>query len=212
MVASTEVAEAYGRAAAGYREALSQVEGARTRVHPQSPEAAEVTALTVRLGAHRERLASLAIKAQLPPPWLDGGQPAPFADAALMLSRAEQTLAQAEEALTRVERRVSPPLLPAASPVARTVLVFAACSLVAWLVQCGLLMATGGNHVGAFAFSLCGMPIFAFAGAMGILQTVGQPQAGTRIAYPIKIGALICFLGMPLAWFLVVAGLFTLNR
>lgn len=211
-MASAEVAEAYGRAAAGYREALSQVEGARTRVHPESPEAAEVTALTVRLGAHRERLVSLAAKAQLPPPWLDGGQPAPFADAGLMLTRAKETLARAEEALVAVERRVSPPLLPSASPAARTVLVFAACSLVAWVVQCGLLVATGGTNFGAAALSLCGMPIFAFAGALGILQTVGQPQAGTRIAYPVKIGALICFLGMPLAWILVVAGLFILNR
>ena len=208
---AAEVAEAYGRAAAGYRQALSQVEGVRPRVTAESPAATELSVLTVRLGAQHDSLVALATRAQLPAPWLEGVTPAGFTTVEQMLAGARAALDGADEHLAAVQQHVCPPLLPSAAPTARAALVFGAWSLAAVVVQCGLLVLTDGTNAGAAVVSLCGMPLVAVGGSLVTLLAAGQPKVGARIAYPIKAGVVLCLLGMPLAWILLLAGLAVLR-
>lgn len=163
--------------------------------------------LTARLVEQRGRLTELAKGLGAPPPWLDGVSPSGVDDARVVVAQAMACTDQADTDIAAIQRQIAPPLLPELSPMGRAVVVYGGWSLIGWFLQCGLMVATNGTDVLATAISLCGLPVLAFMLALLTMHLGGQPRHGSRSGYGVKLGAVICLVGMPLAWVVLIIGL-----
>jgi uncharacterized membrane protein len=53
-------------------------------------------------------------------------------------------------------------------------------------------------------WSLCGLPALAFLAGLMTIALAGQSRMGAG-SYSTRIGGLICFVGMPVMWFMFIA-------
>jgi hypothetical protein len=162
--------------------------------------------LTTYLETQREYLLDLARKLKLPEPWIGPGSRSPVTDVAQALHRAADASNAAEAEARKAERAASRPiLLPDASPTVRNVAIYSAWAFAAWLLQCGLSTFTAANDFGALAWSLCGIPAVAFFGGYLTVSTLGQPRVGADHPKQVRLGGVICFGGLALAWIATIA-------
>lgn len=211
------VVPAFGQAVVAHREAASHLEAAYALMaagqrFAQNDAAGlsydtELRRIATQLAAQRGSLATLSGQLQVAQPGLEGILPSKVGDITEAIARANDCARLAEDGIGTAQRQVMAPLFPAISPMARALLVYCGWGLACWLVQCGLLVGTNGTNANAIVISLCGMPVLAFAASYLTLEVFGQPRVGTRHKYSLKLGGAICFLGMPVAWILLVTGL-----
>lgn len=162
--------------------------------------------LSTHLETQREYLVDLAKKLKLPEPWIVAGSRSPVTDVAEALHRAADAANAAETEARRAERSASRPfLLPDASPTARNALIYGGWTFAAWLLQCGLVTFTQPTDFGSLAWSLCGLPAVAFFGGYLTVSTLGQPRVGADYPKQARLGGVICFGGMFLAWIGLIA-------
>lgn len=198
---------AFGQAVVHHREAASHLAAAYRLTSTHAADQAQLATLqqvASQLSAQSAALTQLASQHHIAAPSLDDVAPSPVADFGEAIGRARDNASHAEASLLAAQKEFLPAVLPNASPIARTLVVYGGWSVLAWFAQFALLLATGGTDATALVASLCGMPLFAFAAGFVTLQAWGQPRTGPRIKHPVRLGALICFLAMPLAWVVLV--------
>ncbi|MFC7548006.1 hypothetical protein [Plantactinospora sp. GCM10030261] len=172
---------------------------------------AAVEQLRQRLTAQRDYLAGLATRLGEPPPSFEGVARAGLTDVDEALRRAWQAVEQADVEARRAEDRGNQPaLLPGMSTTGRNVLVYAAATFVAWLVSLGLYVFSpdaGTGSVGLLAWSLCGLPAVAFFAGYTTIAVFGRPRLrpGATASHSVRLGGLICFVGMWAGWVLFLA-------
>ncbi len=202
-------AASYGTAVSRHRSAASYVDIAQALLAGTGD--LRLQQLMAQLADQRTRLSALAFQLQLPAPWLAGQQLNQVGIDSISgdqaLDQASNSLLQAEASIREIQQQLSAPLLPKATPAVRAGLVYGAWSLVGWLVQCGLLVASNGTSPSALLTSLCAMPVLAFGGGVLTLHLFGQPREGAKANYFFKLGIGFCLLAMPLAWIALIGGL-----
>ncbi|MFG3699116.1 hypothetical protein ACGF5C_14535 [Micromonospora sp. NPDC047620] len=97
-----------------------------------------------------------------------------------------------------------PALLPAWSPVARALAVYAGCAAVAAVLMVVMVLASGVGLVDGFtlgAWICAGLPALSFFAGYLVLGRWGRPAmvAGTPPRY-VHLGFLICFVAVPVAY------------
>ncbi|GAA4693998.1 hypothetical protein [Phytohabitans rumicis] len=73
------------------------------------------------------------------------------------------------------------------------------------LAQAALFAFAPETSVGVAVWSLCGLPAMAFFAGYLTITLAGQPRVGGRYPANARLGGLICFIGMPLGWVLLIA-------
>jgi hypothetical protein len=200
---------------AEYTEAARELAELRRRdeaVHADRNEVArtadsDLERLDKHLAAQQTYLTGLAKRLRLPEPYLGATQRSPVTDLAQALHRAADAANAAETESRRAEDAATKPLLlPNLSPTARNALIYSAFTAVGWVLQCGLIMISDETDFGAIAWSLCGLPALAFFAGYITVSTLGQPRVGGK-DYPKnpRLGGVICFAGMTLAWLALIA-------
>ncbi len=213
------VVPAFGRAVVAHREAASHLAAAHALMAAgrlANPEAmsthnAGLQKLATQLAAQRENLTRLAGQMQIAQPGFEGIPPSNVSDIAQAITRANDSASLAEEQIGQASKEVMPTLFPTIAPTTRALIVYIGWALLFWLVQCGLLIGTNGTNAGAIVLSLCGMPVLAFGSSLATLMVLGQPRVGPKHKYSPKLGAIICLLGMPVAWILLIVVLANLR-
>lgn len=196
---------AFDAAVTAHLDAAALLRGAKADARDDN---VQVQQLHEHLTAQAVRLGTAAGQLGLPAPRLSVESAPATPDVGAALGRAANALHQADTHLGRALRAgAMPVLLPGLSPIPRAVIVYAGCGVLAWIVQYMLLVATDYDLLAAVS-SLCGLPLLAFGASTAILQTLGQPRAGhERIKYSFKVGAVICFVALPLLWLTLLVGL-----
>lgn len=202
----------YADAARGLAGVRAEEAARRARVGERATGGrSAVEQLRQRLTAQRDYLAGLAVRLREPRPSFDGVSRTGLTDADEAVRRAWQAVEQADvEARLAEDRGSQPVLFPGMSTTGRNVLVYAAATLLAWAVSCGLFTFSpeaGSGSVGLLAWSLCGLPAMAFFAGYFTIAIFGRPRmqtAGTA-AHSVRLGGLICFVGMWVGWVLFLA-------
>ena len=205
-----------------YTDLVRQISALRQADHHRHTDTQERAAalqanldrLTARHTAQATHLVELARTLKLPAPTLQAPQPSGVADPRDALHHATQALDAADTDARHAEDAANrPALLPDLSPTARNTFVYIGCAAAGWLLQCGLFVAISETSFGVLAWSLCGLPALAFFAGYLTVATLGQPRLSTGPAPSrnVGLGGVICFVGMPLAWLLLIA-LFTVLR
>ena len=140
-----------------------------------------------------------AVPAPAPPPSPPvAGDPWAALDAADRHADAADAAAADAEAAS-----VRPPLLPGATPLTRSLVVYGAGAAIAMAVQIGLIMLSDAR---GFTFSIAawactGLPAMAFFAGFGALTVWGRPAIddGRPVDRNPRLGFAICFLAMPVA-------------
>lgn len=182
--------------------------------------------LAARLAVQRRQLIELAARLRLPRPRIeprepqvtgaaggtagfprgpgygDGGHPAAALQYAI--EACDRADAAARAAVWRGQHAA---LLPGLAPTGRAAAIFGGWALAGWLLQFASLLVVPQAAFTAQVFSLCALPILAFAGGYLTLLTAGRPRLCERpAAPPVVLGLVICLVAMPLAWLLLIAG------
>jgi hypothetical protein len=168
---------------------------------------AEIDRLTRHLNAQRGQLSNLAKALRLPEPAPGAVGRSSTADLGVALQQSAEATNRADVEARRAEHLAhQPALLPGFSPTGRNALVYSGWCLVGWLAQCALSAVAPETSFGVLAWSLCGLPALAFFAGYLTIATAGQPRIGGD-EYPKnpRLGGVICFVGMPLAWLLLIA-------
>ena len=177
------------------------------RQHTAHAVQADIDRLTTRLAAQRAHLTQLAQQIKLPAPRFDLPPPSGVSDPAEAAHRAERAITAADVAAQDAHHLAGRPvILPGLSPAARAAAIYAGCAGIGWLAQCGLFLASSETDFGVLAWSLCGLPALAFFAGWLTVATLGQPRTiGGQLPHHVRLGGLICFLGMPIAWIGLIA-------
>lgn len=192
---------AFDAAVSAHLDAAALLRGAKADAREDN---VKVSRLHERLTAQAARLGTAANELGLPAPRLSAESAPAAPDVGAALGRAETAMRQADTALSQALRTgTMPMLLPEASPALRATLVYGTYSVVAWIVQFVLLAATD-YQLRAALLSLCGLPMLAFGAGVLTLHSLGQPRAGERIAYSMRLGGVICFVALPLMWLMLL--------
>jgi hypothetical protein len=196
---------AFDAAVTAHLGAAALLRGARADAREDN---VQVRQLHERLTTQAARLGAAATQLGLPAPRLSAESSAPATpDVAAALGQAETALRQADTELDKALQAITMPMLmPQASPGLRAAVVYGGFAIVAWLFHYTLLAAVDYEVVTTVS-SLCGLPLLAFGAGLLTLQTLGQPRTGERIAYSPKLGAVICFGGLPLLWLILLVAL-----
>lgn len=158
------------------------------------------------LVAQKANLTDLAKTLRLPAPWFGRAERSPVTDLAVALHHSADAANAADVAARAAEDAATRPLLlPDFSPVARNALLYLIAAIIGWLLQCGLLSFNSETEFSVIAWSLCGLPAIAFFLGFGLVATVGQPRIGSGYPKNVQLGGAICFVGMPVAWIVLVA-------
>jgi hypothetical protein len=162
--------------------------------------------LDKHLSTQQKYLTNLATTLRLPAPWFGKVDRSPVTDLAQALHRAADAANAADdEARQAEETGTRPVLLPDLSPTGRNALLYGGWALIGWLFQCGLVSFNSVTDFGAIAWSLCGIPALAFFAGYLTVSTLGQPRIGTQHPKQVRLGGVINFVGMPIAWIALVA-------
>jgi hypothetical protein len=200
-----EYTEAAQRLAEARRREVQRLAGVRQR---SSGMRGSVDQLKQRLTAQREHLVTMAGRLRLPAPSLGEIARSGLTDTDEALRRAREAIEQADVTARRAEERgYQPILLPGVHPLVRNGLVYAGTTALCALVSCGLVLfgTAGPDHrfpLWTAPWSLCGLPAVAFFAGYLIIASFGRPRidTGERASRSVRLGGLICFLGLWLVW------------
>jgi hypothetical protein len=157
--------------------------------------------LTKHLKAQQAFLVKLGEKLRLPDPGIGPADRSSVTDVVQALHRAADAANAADAEARRAEQVAARPLLlPDASPTGRNAAIYGAWAFLFWLLQCALVTFRSPSDFGAVAWSLCGLPALAFFGGYITVSTLGQPRVGAGYPKQARLGGVICFGGMLLAW------------
>ena len=200
---------------AAYAQAAKDLSEVRRKAEEQHAEQSSVLAGAERdverisgyLATQRNRLSNIARLTRLPEPHLGGIGRSSESDLGEALRRAVEAANSAESAASEAEERATQPaLLPGLPPSARNGLIYAAWAFLGWLAQCVLVSLAGNANFGVALWSLCGLPAVAFFAGYLTISIGGQPRiAGSELPKNVRLGGVICFVGMPLAWLFLIA-------
>jgi hypothetical protein len=163
--------------------------------------------LTKHLGAQQEHLVELSRTLGLPAPHIGKSGRSTVTNIAEALHRAADAANAADDAAREAGNAASKPiLLPELSPGSRNALIYTFWSMIGWVLQCGLLTASDAGALETAPWALCGLPAVAFFAGYLTVMTLGRPRTGGA-DYPkhMRLGGVICFVGMPVFWIVLVA-------
>jgi hypothetical protein len=167
---------------------------------------ADIDRFTKHLDLQRGRLVNLAAQLRLPEPRFGTASPSGIVDVGEALQRAADATNAADAEARRAEELAGQPvLLPGMSPTGRSALIYVAWSFVGWLAQLALFAFAPEASAGVLVWSLCGLPALSFFAGYLTIMLAGQPRVGGRYSANARLGGLICFIGMPLGWVLLIA-------
>ena len=163
--------------------------------------------LSKHLSAQQEHLIELSRTLSLPTPHIGKAGRSPVTNIAEALHRAADAANAADDAAREAGNAASKPILfPELSPGTRNTLIYTVWSMVGWLFQCGLISASDAGALETAPWALCGLPAVAFFAGYLTVVTLGRPRTGGA-DYPkhMRLGGVICFVGMPVFWIALVA-------
>lgn len=172
---------------------------------------AGVDQLTRRLAAQRQHLTQLATALRLPTPHFGGITPSPVTHPTEALHRATAAADTADTAAQAAQRHAAqPPLLPGLTPLTRNALVYAAAAFLFTIVSILTFTLSSNTQYGRLPWqlvpwSLCGFPALAFFAGYLTISLAGQPRLGDKHTHSARVGGAICFIGMPIIWFIFIA-------
>lgn len=200
--AASELAHVRGQEAARAARAAERSASART----------ELERLERRLTAQRDLLVRLAMRLREPRPSLDGVVRSGLLDTDAALRQAWRAVEHADEQARLAEERANQPVLfPRMSTTGRNTLVYTVAAVLAALAS-WVLWASSDTDLGSVPLSLipwqlCGLPALAFFAGYATIAVFGRArlEPGNGPDRSVRLGGLICFVGMWLFWVLLVA-------